>query len=100
MRPLLTAATSSIERVDSVESVYGRSARAAARATASSPSGSAMRVNPVGERASGNGSGRPSNVVDVSMEATDRSTRGRNSMRAKASLLLRSVRSSSAPPSM
>ena len=59
-----------------------------------------MRVNPVGASTSGNGSGLPSRVVDVSIAATERSTRGRNSMRANASLLLRSVRSSSAPPSM
>ena len=100
VRPSLTPATSSIERVASVDSVYGSSARAAARATASSPCGSAMRVNPVGASTSGNGSGLPSSVVVVSIEATDRSTRGRNSMRAKAAELLRSVRSSSAPPSM
>ncbi len=99
-RPLLTAATSSIDRVDIVDSVYGSPARSAARATASSPSGSAMRVNPVGASTSGNGSGLPSSVVDGSTSPTDRSTRGRNSMRAKASLLLRSERSSSAPPSM
>ena len=42
-----------MERVLSVDSVYGSPARAAARATASSPSGSAMRVNPVGARTSG-----------------------------------------------
>ena len=59
-----------------------------------------MRVNPVGASTSGYGSGRPSSVVDGSIEATERSTRGRNSMRANASELLRSVRSSSAPPSM
>ena len=59
-----------------------------------------MRVKPVGARTSGNGSGRPSSVVEVSIDDTERSTRGRNSMRPKASLLLRSVRSSSAPPSM
>ena len=99
-RPSLTAATSSIERVDSVDSVYGSPARSAARATASSPSGSAMRVKPVGASTSGYGSGLPSNVVDGSTLPTDRSTRGRNSMRANASLLLRSERSSSAPPSM
>ena len=51
--PSLTAATSSMERVLIVDSVYGRPARAAARATASSPSGSAMRVNPVGASTSG-----------------------------------------------
>ena len=38
-RPSLTARTSSIERVLSVDSVYGSPARAAARATASSPCG-------------------------------------------------------------
>ena len=70
-RPLLTAATSSIDRVDIVDSVYGSPARSAARATASSPSGSAMRVNPVGASTSGNGSGLPSSVVDGSTSPTD-----------------------------
>ena len=39
--------------------MYGSPARAAARATASSPSGSAMRVKPVGARTSGSGIGLP-----------------------------------------
>src|SRR5258707_261509 len=54
--PSLTAATSSMLRVASVDSVYGSPRAAAARATASSPCGSAMRVKPVGDRAMGAGS--------------------------------------------
>ena len=100
LRPSLTAATSSIDRVPSVLRVYGRPARAAARATESSPSGSAMRVNPVGARTSGSGSGRPSSVVEGSGTPTPRRIRGWNPMRWKAAEFSASVRSSSAPPSM
>jgi hypothetical protein len=98
--PLLTAATSSIERVDMVDNVYGRPAAAAARATASSPCGSAMRLKPVGASSRGTGRWRPSNVVDVSTIDTSRSTRGWNVMLPKCSTLAASARSSSAPPSM
>ncbi len=100
MSPSLTAATSSIERVPIVESDHGTPARAAARATASSPWEWAMRVNPVGARISGIEAGRPKIVVDVSMSLTSRRTLGRNSSRAYAAELLRRDRSSSAPPSM
>ena len=55
-----------MERVLSVDSVYGSPARAAARATASSPSGSAMRVKPVGARTSGYASGCPRSVESMS----------------------------------
>ena len=98
--PVLTAATSSIDRVLRVDSVYGMPARAAARATASSPCGSAMRVNPVGARTSGMGRARPRTVVDGSTDATSRSTRGLNVTRANAARFSARVRSSSAPPSM
>ncbi len=84
----------------SVDRVYGTAARPAARATASSPAGSAMRVKPVGASTSGSGSGRPSSVVDGSTVPTSRSTRGRKVVRAKAAELAAIVRSSSAPPSM
>jgi hypothetical protein len=98
--PAPAAATSSIERVLSVDSVYGSPARAAARATASSPSGSAMRLKPVGARTSGSGNVRPSSVVEGSTSPTSRSTRGRNVTAANAAALAAIVRSSSAPPSM
>ena len=99
-RPSLTARTSSMERVLSVDSVYGSPARAAARATASSPSGSAMRVKPVGASTSGYASGRPRSVDAMSTVSMPRSTRGRNVVAAKAASLAASVRSSSAAPSM
>ena len=64
----------------------------------------ALRVGDAGEarRApapAGSARGRPSTVVDGSTCPTDRRTRGRNSRRAKAALLLTRARSSSAPPS-
>ena len=89
-----------MERVATVERLKGSPARAAARATASSPSGSAMRAKPVGASTSGNGSRRPSRVTPVSTCDTSASTRGAKFQRRKASLLARSVTSSSAPPSM
>ena len=55
--PVATFATSSMLRVPSVDSVYGRFTAPATRATASSPSGWAIRVKPVGESAMGNGTG-------------------------------------------
>ena len=100
LRPLLTAATSSMDRVPIVDSVYGSRARAAALATSSSPPGLAILVKPVGASTSGTGSDRPSRVVEVSMAPTSHSTRGRNSSRRNASAFRRMVSSSSAPPSM
>ena len=95
-----TAAHSSIDRVPMVERVNGMPARPAARTTASSPAGSAMRVNPVGASTKGKASGRPSNVVEVSNSSRPCSTRGRNVVSRKAWTLRSSVSSSSAPPSM
>jgi hypothetical protein len=80
LSPLLTAATSSIERVPIVDSDHGTPARAAARATASSPWEWAIRVNPVGARISGIDTAvRPKIVVDVSTRLTSRRMRGWNS---------------------
>ena len=65
--PSLTAATSSMLRVaEGGQRVRQAPRAAAARATASSPCGSAMRAKPVGDRARGAGTGRPSSVVDRS----------------------------------
>jgi hypothetical protein len=89
-----------MDRVLSVDSVYGTPARAAARATASSPWGSAMRVNPVGASTSGRVTGRPSTAESMRTSLRPRSTRGRNSVAANAAVLAAKVRSSSAPPSM
>ena len=100
MRPSLASATSSIDRVPSVLKVYGTPARAAARATATSPSGSAMRVKPVGASTKGIDNGRPSSVVDGSGFPTPCSTRGWKPMRRKAAEFSAMVCSSSAPPSM
>ena len=58
--------------------------RCAARATASSPSGSAMRVKPVGASTRGSGIGRPRSRVDGSTAPTSRRTRGRNVRSANA----------------
>ena len=74
--------------------------RAAARATASSPSGHTMRVNPVGARANGTGWHRPNSSTEVSNADTSRSTRGTNSLWSNAAALRFMVSSSSAAPSM
>lgn len=98
--PSLTPATSSMERVESVESVYGSPWWAATRATASSPCECAMRVKPVGENTNGYCSRWPRSDAVVSIADTSRITRGLNSYRPKAALLLCSDVSSSAAPSM
>ena len=100
LEPSLTAATSSTERVPMVDSEYGRPARSAARATANSPGGWAMRVKPVGARISGKGTSRPRMVPVVSTFPMSRSTRGTNSISRKARVFRSMATSSSAPPSM
>jgi hypothetical protein len=105
--PLLTATTSSMERVASsmervasVDRQYGRRAVATALATSSSLPGLATRVNPVGASTIGTGKRRPSSVVVGSTVPAPASTRGRNSARRKSAALRCCDTSSSAPPSM
>ena len=93
------AARSSIEVVDMVDSVYGRLRRPAARATATSPSGCIIRVQPVGAMASGMESARPNNCVPVSTPATSTSSLGRNRHPRNARALPAMLSSSSAAPS-
>jgi len=73
-----------MDAVLSVDSVYGRPAGAAARATASSPSGWTMRVNPVGASTKGYETGEPRSADDVWAASTFRRTLGRKPVRAKA----------------
>ena len=80
--------------------VKGIPARPAARTTASSPAGSAIRVKPVGASTRGKASGRPSRVVDVSSSPSPIRTLGRKPTAAKDPVLRSSADSSSAPPSM
>ena len=83
-----------------VDKVNGIPARPAARTTANSPAGSAIRVNPVGASTNGKANGRPRRVVEVSISSRPCSTRGRNVVSRKARTLRSNVTSSSAPPSM
>ncbi len=92
-------ARSLIEVLPMVDRVYGRFRRPAARATAGSPSGCIIRVEPVGARASGSEAGRPRICVLVSTWATSTSSRGRNFQRRNAAVLAARLISSSAAPS-
>ena len=71
---------------------------AAARAIATSPSGSTSRCNATGATRKGIETSVPRTVVDALTEPTSTSTRGRSRRRANAATLSRSVRSSAAPP--
>ena len=73
-------------------------AAAAARAIATSPSGSTRRWKATGATSSGIETSVPSTVVAVLTSQTSTSIRGRSRRRAKAATLSRSVRSSPAPP--
>ena len=77
--PAPASATSSMERVPSVDRAYGMFQRAATLATDSSPGGSTIRVKPVGARIRGNGISRPSSTEEVSILLTSRNTAGENS---------------------
>ena len=74
----------------------------AARAPATSPEGSIMRVNPTGLTSNGIDTGVPSTVVVSSGPGTPSVTprRGTNPTASIASRLAASVRSCPAPPSM
>ena len=86
-------------RVPSVDKVYGTRWRAATRATAVSPADVAMRVNPVGENAKGNGRRDPITVTLVSICETSTNTRGVRCTRSNAAELLAIDHSVSAAPS-
>ena len=85
--------------VPTVESAYGSPARAAAAATARSPSVWAIRAKPVGASTTGNDACSPRIVVEGSTRETSRRTLGRNSTRSNASRARAIDSSSPAPPS-
>ena len=84
--------------LESVERVITVPALAAARAVASSPSGSQSRWKAVGATSTGSATSLPSTVVAAVTLPTSTSTRGRSSQRSKAAAFPRSVCSSPAPP--
>ena len=92
------SATSSIVCEDAVDSTIGTPSSAAARATASSPSGCMIDITPIGASSSGAGIGVPSTVVDQSRSVVSRSIRGTNPYRSKAARLARIVAPVPAPP--
>src|ERR1700761_4597912 len=72
-------------------------AAATPRAISTSPSGWTIRCRPIGGTSTGNGIGRPSTVVPVSISATSRSARGTRHQRRNAARLRPSATSSPAP---
>jgi hypothetical protein len=92
------SATSSMECDDAVDSTIGTPSSAAARATASSPSGCTIDITPMGASRSGAGIGVPSRVVDQSRPVVSRSIRGTIPYRSNAARLARIVAPPPAPP--
>ena len=86
-------------RVVSVETHMSAPVAAAARAVASSPSGSSSPCIANGAIPSGDATGVPSSVVAAVTVLTSTSIRGRSCQRSYAATLPRSVTSSPAPPS-
>ena len=97
--PWLPAAISAWVLVVSVETHMRAPAFAAARAVATSPSGSISRCIAKGATPSGEETGVPSRVVAVLTSATSTSMRGRKRQREYEARFARSVTSSPAPPS-
>ena len=98
-RPPPCSATRSIGVTDAVDSVYGMPAAAAARAASTSPSYHSMPPTAVGEIAIGIAAGLSKMTLSSLRFLTSTSTRGCSRMRASASRLLASARSSSEPRS-
>ena len=80
-----------------VLAIIGTPTAAAARAVASSPSGSRIAWTPIGASSNGAGIAVPSTVVERSRSATSRSIRGTVRQRRKAAALARIVSSLPAP---
>ena len=78
--------------------VIGRPTAAAARATASSPSGWTIDCTPIGASSSGAGISVPATITERSRSETSRSIRGTIRQRRNASWLERMVSSRPAPP--
>ena len=93
------AAISSCADVVIVETQKTVPEAVAARAVATSPSGSSSRCIANGATRTGSDTGVPSKVVAADAPPTSTSTRGRKRQRPKAARLARSVTSSPAPPS-
>ena len=94
------AATCSIVDEEALERTYGVPVAAAARATASSPSGCAIVSTPTGARKIGVGECVPSTSTERSRTMLPASMRGRSLRRSNASRFARIVASPPAPPAM
>jgi hypothetical protein len=88
-----SAATSSIEQIDMVESVNGTPKRSAARAARISPSAQFKPVRPVGASATGMRASSPTMVMLVERRSTSMPTRWRSASNSRSARFARSVHS-------